>query len=134
MPKTDVLVRLWRRMQRILIATDFSRGAHAALERAALLPLSPRPEIALVHVLPAIVPPGAVARSRAALAKQGRRLERLIRTSASQTVGVQLDVLHGTPFLEITQWARGMGTELLVVGRRGWGQAPLSVGPRSSWR
>jgi len=119
-----------KRLRRVLIATDFSRSAKAALERAALLPLNPKASIGLLHVLPEATRIGGreATRAQGRLEEAHRGLLRWLRQAQLPGVRVHPDTACGPPFLEIIRRARGMKAELIVVGRRGRGIARLSLG------
>lgn len=109
--------------RRVLVPTDHSGGALAALRRAALLPLAPRSRILLVHVLRPDLEGEARrraetdARTRLELATGG--LRRRLRSRRRPDVTVEADVAFGSPFVEIVRRSRSVGADLVVMGRHG---------------
>jgi nucleotide-binding universal stress UspA family protein len=106
--------------RRLLVPTDFSRGAELALGRALTLPLAAGARIQLLHVLPPSLP----AKLRAnALSAAKRALERVAsrvrKSSPGRHVTPSAHVLTGAPFVEIIRWSRNHGSELIVIGRHG---------------
>jgi len=107
------------RLRSVVFATDFSKGAAAAEQRVARLPLAPSATIMLLHVLPTSTrgtPASTDAEERlmreadhlrAALAKAGGR------------VRVRTKLAFGRPFEKIAR--AGMEAELVVLGRHGAG-------------
>ena len=108
----------------VVVATDFSLGAGAALERVARLPLAPRARVAILHVLPF---PRSRRASRAVEAFAGSRLEQTVQkwARAAQAAGVLSDLrvsgdlALGRTFLEIIGYARRKRADLVVLGRHG---------------
>jgi nucleotide-binding universal stress UspA family protein len=105
----------------VVLATDFSPGARAAVERVARLPLAPGARVSLLHVQP-----GDLSRParRAAGAFARHRLERLAETLSDRLAGVAGvrvtgALAWGRPFVEIIRHARRRGAELVVLGRHG---------------
>lgn len=97
----------------LLVATDFSRGARVALDRALLLPLGASATLRLVHVLP---------RGRSDAEPQARkRLEELASAARRQQPGVEVswELRRGPPFVELVRAAREAGAELTVLGAHG---------------
>jgi nucleotide-binding universal stress UspA family protein len=104
----------------LLVATDFTRGAAAALERAALLPLGPRARITLLHVLPHLRPTlraAERAEAKRRLAFEAAALLRGLRLRGHRGVRVVTAVATGDPFAEIVRRARG--ADLILLGRHG---------------
>lgn len=110
-----------RPLRRVLVPTDFSAGAAAALDRVAFLPIDPNGVITLLHVLPkGLRPPlrrqeESEARRRLALEAAG--LAKAIRGGVRRTVRVATAVSAGDPVAEIVR--RGRRAELTVLGRHG---------------
>jgi nucleotide-binding universal stress UspA family protein len=107
-------------LSRLLVPTDFSKGAVLALRRALLLPLAEGATIHIIHVLP----PTLSAKARAAaMADAKRRLERAVSGARAQAAGrdvnVTAEVLSGEAFVEIIRCSRSIRTELIVIGRHG---------------
>jgi len=101
----------------VLVPTDLSKGASAALDRALALPLAPGARIDLVHAL-ADVP--AKARTKVEAAARQALDREVDRTRSS---GAKLEVtsklLRGLPYIEIIRRARSIDADLVVVGRHG---------------
>jgi nucleotide-binding universal stress UspA family protein len=109
-------------LRNVVVATDFSPGAAAALGRAAWLPMKPRATLSIVHVVPETVP----SHLRAAVAKQAKgRLRgaaaQVARIAEDRGMEVQIAsaILFGSPYVEIVRHARSTGADLVVVGRHG---------------
>jgi nucleotide-binding universal stress UspA family protein len=113
-----------RRIDHVLVATDFSAHAAQAVARAGRLPLARGARISLAHVLPGDV------LSRKALAATeraaGQQLEQAAASlAATLALGGRSDVLvgsalyRGQPYVELIRHARAGGAELIVLGRRG---------------
>ena len=109
-------------LRKVVVATDFSPGAAAALGRVASLPLGPGATVSILHVVPGSVP----ARLRdAASARATRRLRRAAVGVARDLAGRVADldvgctVAFGAPHVEIVRHARAIGAELVLVGRHG---------------
>lgn len=107
----------------VLVATDFSPGADAALERAASLPLARGATVHVVHVLPAHLP--RKVRDRAE--PDARRLleERAaIAAAAARRAGnAQLEIdpilARGQAYVEIIRQARAREVSLIAIGAHG---------------
>lgn len=99
----------------ILVGTDLSPGARAALGRALRLPRLPDGKTVILHVGPGNVAPG----DRPRFAERARtEIERQI-AREPRAAGVTADVTFGDPFVEIVRRARALGADLIVVGRHG---------------
>ena len=111
------------RLETVLVATDFTRGATWAAGRAALLPLASGAKVLILHVLPDGMP--ADVRIRAD--KDARRsLDEVVlpafRTGkpAGGAGAVATPVVRvGMPYVEIIREARAGAAELIVLGRHG---------------
>lgn len=107
----------------VLLPTDHSAGALAAVRRAALLPLAPRARIQLLHVLPPDLERNARRRAeddaRVRIAMAAALLRRRLRSARRLDVAVDLEVVRGSPFVEIVRRSRGMRADLVVMGRHG---------------
>jgi nucleotide-binding universal stress UspA family protein len=108
---------------KVLVATDFSEGSAWAVRRATLLPLRPRAEVTLLHVIPPNLPAASAIRAEAAAV---RLLEELAATVANEAAGAGRPrpsmvpvVAVGQPHVEIVRRARAAEAELVVVGRHG---------------
>lgn len=107
-------------LKRILVPTDFSKGAELALRRALLLPLADDATIHVVHVLSPNVP----VKAREKVATDARRhLEKIVSRARSKARGRALtlttEILSGEPFVEIIHCSRNIGAQLIVLGRHG---------------
>lgn len=109
-------------LRNVVVATDFSPGAVAAVRRAALLPIATGGTLSVVHVVPDAIPSGF----RAALVEQGKERLRTALVDVSQVekrrgtkVRVETELLSGAPYVAIVRHARQAGADLVVVGRHG---------------
>ncbi|HEU4406343.1 MAG TPA: universal stress protein [Polyangiaceae bacterium] len=106
----------------VLVATDFSPGATAAVERAAILPLSEGARVHLVHVRQGA---GAAAgdrdepAAREALRAEAERLTEIARRAGGRAPASQTYLLVGPVRREIARIARAIDADLVVLGRRG---------------
>ena len=109
-------------LERILVATDFTPGATAALHRVLALPIADRGLIELVHVLPADLPrksrmtirAEATARLDAAVAAA-----RIAATRAHVAAAIHARLEVGPIPDAIIGHAQAMRADLVVVGRHG---------------
>lgn len=99
------------RLERVLVATDFSMNAEDAVERAALLPLATSAHVQLLHVVTRSSPE-AVELRRADESLEVQR-ERLSKASHRETVARRV---VGDARSEIIHAARAQGAELVVLG------------------
>jgi len=107
-------------LRSLLVPADFSAGARLALERALLLPLADQARIHVIHVLP----PGLPERARVRAAAGARRalrgvLSRAREEARGRNLELTSEVSCGEPFVEIIRCSRGIGAELIVIGRHG---------------
>ncbi len=112
-------------LRHVLVATDFSPSARRAVSRAALLPLDPRAELTLAHVLvpqPLATKREIRSRARDELAAERRRLE------ATLGRAVEAIVLEGEPFVEIVRASRQRHADLVVLGRHSHSRDLLALG------
>jgi nucleotide-binding universal stress UspA family protein len=105
---------MFRRHHTVLVPTDFSPGAAAALDRAVGLPLPGGARIVLLHVLPvATAQQGEAERvARDALAAAAAR-------ATPPGVTISSEIASGDPFEQIIARARVLGASLIVIGRHG---------------
>lgn len=109
-------------LQRVVVASDLSPGARAALRRAAWLPLAPGATLSLVHALPdglrADLRPAAAERAMTALRAAAAEAAAVAR---GRGLEVKLDcaVVAGAAHVELVRFARAADADLLVVGRHG---------------
>lgn len=122
-PRTAPPRRREDRFSNVLVATDFSAGALAAIERAARLPLSAGSSLHVVHVLPepASSAEGEEAEqaARRSLDEIASRALEVARSAGNADLRVLPHVLVGREFTEIIRYARSQGAELIVLGRHG---------------
>jgi len=126
--------------RKVLVATDFSEAAAAALGRAAQLAERAEAELTVVHVIedptgavPATsfefdwtIPPGEIRRAERRLrAAAEERLVKLIKPFQATIRKLRSEVCVGVPFVEIIRAALRKNVDLVVAGTRG-----LSVLPR----
>ncbi|NMO21060.1 universal stress protein [Pyxidicoccus fallax] len=110
-------------LRRVLLPTDFSRGAEYAAKRAVLLPYARGARLHLVHVLPADVPEklGAVMERQAGMKLESlrRQVHKEARKRGISGVEVTALVRRGEPFVEIIRASRTLDADLVVLGRHG---------------
>ncbi|QDT07064.1 Universal stress protein E [Rubripirellula lacrimiformis] len=101
-------------MKTIVVATDFSERSDRAIRRAELLAREFGSKLHLVHVVDDDQPHLIVQAQRDA---SDKLLEELTQT-LQEIDGVQCDfrVVLGDPFIGITQAARNLGADLIVIG------------------
>jgi nucleotide-binding universal stress UspA family protein len=110
---------------RVLLATDFSPGANAALSRLARLALMPRAEVVLLHVLPRRLTPVdslLLEAAREQLARTRDRLQASFAARGRTDVTVRGRLARGNPAGEIGRVAQETRSELVILGRRGAGR------------
>jgi nucleotide-binding universal stress UspA family protein len=105
----------------LLVGTDFSPGAAGVLTRVPRLPLAPRAEVTVLHVMPAWLNPAVhgrqVRQAEGRLRRAGTRLLRGLATAGLGEVRVRTLLAQGEPWAEIL--GRSAGADLVVVGRHG---------------
>ncbi len=99
------------RLQKLLVAVDFSPAALAAVRYAVALATRHRSNIVLLHVATLSQPNDAIKRAK-------KDLARLCEEEGISTDRRRLLVRAGVPFFEITQTASGTGTDLIILGQR----------------
>ncbi len=120
--------------QRILVATDFSPHADAALKQAVWLAQQTAASITLAHTLPnlrEVVHSASVQAKLDLLYGEGDKFQREVRKSSDAKMrrmiadlgAVDLDVrcetLLGQPFVELTHAVQAEGYDLVLAGTRG---------------
>lgn len=106
----------------VVVPTDFSTGARRALQRAAALPLGASCRIRVVHVMP-------IGADAVLVAMRRRMLDATVARMAGRKSGtrracrVEGSLLFGQPHTEIIRFARSVDADLVVIGRKGAGQA-----------
>lgn len=110
-------------LRQVVVATDFTPGAAAAVRRAIALPLQPGATVSLLHVVEEPVPPryleAVLDHARSALGNLAADAQREVSAHGSSDIRVEHRVVVGTPFVEIIRYARSFGADLVVVGRHG---------------
>jgi len=108
---------------KLLVATDFSEGSTWAVRRATLLPLRPRAELILLHVIPPNLPAASALRAEAAAVRLVGDLAATVTRKAAGAGRLGPSVVPvvavGQPFVEIVRRARAADVDLVVVGRHG---------------
>lgn len=113
-------------ISRILVPTDFSDGAAAALEYAMGLAQTFAASVHLLHVVDDPLAAGVwssglyaaeIAGLQATLVRDAE--EHLLRTVPPTTVGVTREVRTGSPPRQIVDVARERGIDLIVMGTHG---------------
>jgi len=114
--------------RRIVFATDFSRGARPAMERAFALARGTGAELVVVHVLLPVSPlPGNGAvlprlydEIEAAIRKTGQKsMEKLLAQARRQRIRVTGRLVGGLPVEAINAAARRARADLIVTGTHG---------------
>jgi nucleotide-binding universal stress UspA family protein len=120
--------------RKILVSTDFSDGASAALARAAGLAEKTGAGITLVHVLEHVswavagtsfeahwrLPPEAVHQAERRLRRESDdRLAQLIKAYQNAGREVRTQTLTGVAYVEIIRLCRSGGYDLVIAGTRG---------------
>ncbi|HET9449587.1 MAG TPA: universal stress protein [Aggregicoccus sp.] len=112
-----------RRYQNLLLATDFSSGAEAALSRVGWLPLGDGGTVHIAHVLPPRLPRKLEQplreQAEAQLVRSSAALESALAQQAGPRPRTAPVILSGEPFVELIRYARLHGVELVVLGRHG---------------
>lgn len=122
-------------LQRILVPVDFSRESAKAMRYAVTLARQFDASITLVHVVePAYGPPelpnGATARrvtDRERLAKAKSKLGNMGLRILGPCRIVETMIRSGLAFFEITEAAKALASDLIVVGTHGYGGVTRSV-------
>jgi nucleotide-binding universal stress UspA family protein len=123
--------------RKILVATDFSQCATAALEQAVALARLSHAEITLAHAIPLtretmeefVANPWYAAANVDEIEQRlqhgaDERLQAAAKPYQENGLAIRFKTLWGAPFLEIIQLVHEEGYDLAVVGTRG--QSPLS--------
>ena len=103
-----------RDLRQVLAATDFSEESRAAVPWAAALAQRHKADLALVHVVPAVLGEDQEATRRI-------YRERLQQMAPQEAVPPELMVKFGDPDDQILQAARERNADLIVIGIRGGG-------------
>lgn len=115
----------------VVCAVDFSHNSIEALEYSVRLAAACRAELALVHVVEVEPEVSEAARAQISrLIEQARdRLRKLAETSGARR-DVRVVVEEGKPGVKLLEAATRLGSDLLIVGRRGE-YAPKGMGAGS---
>jgi len=121
--------------RKVLVATDFSTHADAALTQAIWLAKNGGAEVTLAHVLPSprrfdqyefssmgleIEPsPNEGKHFEEEKHRTETRLRELLMAFGAQNLGITIDVYVGDPFVEIIHAVRKHGFEMVMTGSRG---------------
>ncbi|MEX2586861.1 MAG: universal stress protein [Actinomycetota bacterium] len=108
-PKPAVPRLTPKRIEQILVATDFSAGAHSAIERAIRLAARLGARLSVVHVLPIGASAEAVGIAKSLLNRYAYELRAQVLTS----------VATGSAGVEISAEAQRRNVDLIVVGAHG---------------
>jgi nucleotide-binding universal stress UspA family protein len=105
----------------ILVATDFTRYAHDAVERIGRLPLEPGARITLLHVVPSGLDEAVSARleasSRTMIAGAAATLEAELIRAGRHGIAHESIVARGRPAEVIAERAHQLHARLVVIGR-----------------
>jgi nucleotide-binding universal stress UspA family protein len=102
----------------VLVATDFTEGGTASVDRALAVPLAADATVEILHVSP----DGGSAKARAELtanAKQSLADELARLQTHHPGVNVVSKLLRGEPYVEIIRRARELEADVVIVGRHG---------------
>jgi universal stress protein A len=107
------------RFDKILCPVDFDQNSLLALRLAAELAQERHAALYLLHVV--AMPPGPeVALPFGKMETAARtKLEKLAREKVGRTARYEVDVAMGDPAVEVVQWAKRMGAELIVMATHG---------------
>ncbi len=112
-----------RELGSVVVGTNFSDGARAALERAIRLPLGPGATVEILHALPDERDRGVAEQMDAAAHERLGQARRSFKDAfAAKGVGkpdVFISARHGHPDIEIARHAHRGRAELIVLGRHG---------------
>jgi nucleotide-binding universal stress UspA family protein len=118
-------------LTRVLLGTDFSAGARAALHRTALIPLGRKARVVIAHVRsesPARLQ-HEKATARTLLADEATLLRRRLALHGRSDVSVRTSLIPvGQAHEGILALARATRSQLIVVGRHGRGPRALLIG------
>jgi universal stress protein A len=122
-------------LQRILVPVDFSRESAKAMRYAVTLARQFDASITLVHVVePAYGPPelvGGVAARRVSDRERLARAKSKLGIMGQRILGpcriVETVIRSGLAFFEITEAAKALASDLIVVGTHGYGGVTRSV-------
>jgi nucleotide-binding universal stress UspA family protein len=122
------------RLETILVPTDFSRGAAAAVEYACWLATRSRAKLVFAYVMEPTVYSVDFALSHPDISAEVRRgameaLGQLVAEARERGIDAEHALLTGTPFVEIEKVASDRKADLIVMGTHGrTGLAHLMLG------
>lgn len=122
------------RLETILVPTDFSTGAAAAVEYACWLATQSRAKLVFVHVMEPTVYSVDFALSHPDISAEVRRgameaLGQLVTEARGRGIDAEHALVAGAPFVEIEKVAADRKTDLIVMGTHGrTGLAHLVLG------
>jgi nucleotide-binding universal stress UspA family protein len=108
-----------RPLRSLLIPIDLTPAADRILARVAHLPLAGEARLTLLHVVPAKWSLAERSDAELVAAESMAEQVRVLRRSLPRCVGVELVVRAGSPANEITDCARDVRADLVVMGRGG---------------
>ncbi|MEO6181613.1 MAG: universal stress protein, partial [Verrucomicrobiota bacterium] len=120
--------------KKILVPTDFSKSADAALQAAALLAKQYQAQIHLLHVVPNHDAVGEYYKIDRQLLESGemeacqKKLAALSKTLLAKKISFKIEIRRGRPAVEITQVSEELDADLIAIsthGRTGWQHALL---------
>lgn len=119
-PSPDPSPRAHEPLRRLVVPTDFSKGAELALARALRLPLAGDAVVHVVHVAPR----GRAAKLQQTGAEARRALEAFVarvraKVKPAATIELVEELRFGEPFVEVIRRSRDLDAELIVLGRHG---------------
>jgi nucleotide-binding universal stress UspA family protein len=113
-------------IKRIIVATDFSEGSDAAMERAFTIAKALEASVDLVHVLdtalltaPASLGAMPLVEPESLMNEIDKRLAERVAQATAAGLVCQSDSLDGYPAKEIVRHAQKTGADLIVVGTHG---------------
>lgn len=116
------------KLQKILYPTDFSEASLEALKYAVSFAQNCRAKLILLNVVDEKVISEGLSLARVSapealgqemVAEAGRRLRRLIPAEDQKGLDSEIVILNGTPFLEIVNYAKDNGVDMIVIGAQG---------------
>jgi len=111
------------RIDRILVAVDFSAESHSALRYAVMLGKKFDSTLMLVHVVEPVLAPPEVILPELSTERQASEASAELRELADEISDgcrvVETVVRRGLAFFEIIEAAKALGADLLVVGTHG---------------
>lgn len=112
------------KLNRILVAVDFSETSHKAFDYALALARAYESTVVVLHVLedPILYAPTTDQSYRDEFEQRvDERLQELLNRHGSEGVQVSAETRQGAPFVEIIQFAKAEQCDLIVMGTLGTG-------------